>query len=132
MFEMRLQAPPRLQPRPISIVTAALMPIFLLPACDRARSTANIDQVPSGAVLQSATAAESMVEPQRYLRRSDLASAIRNAGHSCEVVTAYKQIEKKVTGSAFYKIDCLEYSYRLTIQNGKSRLQRYTAYVARG
>ena len=132
MFEMRMQAPPRLQPGPISIVTAALTPILFLAACDRARSTSNIDQVPTGAVLQSATAAEAMVEPQRYLRRSDLASAIRNAGHSCEVVTTYKQIEQKVKERTAYRIDCLEYSYRLTIKNGKSRIQRYTADVGRG
>lgn len=127
MFEMRLQVPPPVEPRPNSKVTAALAPIFLLAACDRPGSTANIDQVPTGAVQQSASAAESLVEPQRYLRPSDLASAIRNAGHSCEVVRTYNQIEQRVKGRAVYRIDCLEYSYRLTIKNGKSRIQRYTA-----
>ena len=56
---------------------------------------------------------------------------MRNAGHACEAVRTYNQIEQNDKGSAVYKIDCLAYSYRLTINNGQSRIERLTANVIR-
>ena len=101
---------------------------LMLVACDRPGPTTNIDQVPPQALQESASA---LVEPHRYSRLSDLAGAIRRAGLPCEVVRTYKQIEQNDNGSAVYKIDCLEYSYRLTINNGQSRIERFTANVIR-
>ncbi len=97
--------------RAISKLSAAQALILMLAACDRPGPTTDIDPVPPQAV-QRGTA---LVEPHRYLRLSDLAGAIRNAGHACEAVRTYNQIEQNDKGSAVYKIDCLEYSYRLTI-----------------
>ncbi len=113
----------------ITKLSAAQGLILVLAACDRSGSTNNIDPVPSNA-LQPGDA--HLVDPHRYLRPSELASAIRRSGHACEVVRAYKQIEQNGKGSAVYKIDCLEYSYRLTINNGQSRIERLTANVVRG
>ncbi len=98
--------------------------------------TTDIDPVPPQAVQRSGTAGgaektPSLVEPHRYLQLSELAGAIRNAGHGCEAVRTCNQIERNDKGSAVYKIDCLEYSYRLTIKNGQSRIERLTANVIR-
>ena len=87
--------------------------------------------MPPNAVQSSATAAGSLVEPHRYLRLGDLASAIRNAGHSCEVIRGYKQIKQIDNRSVVYNVDCLEYSYRLTIENGKGRIERSTRPIIR-
>jgi hypothetical protein len=100
----------------------------MLAACDKPGSTTDIDQVPPQAVQPSDTA---LVRPERYLRLGDLAGAIRKAGHACEVVRAYKLIERKDKGGDVYKIDCLEYSYRLTISNGQSHIERLPANVTR-
>lgn len=110
--------------------------ILMLAACDRPGPTTNIDPVPAQVVQRSGTAGEadvtpSLVEPHLYLHLSDLAGAIRNAGHACEAVRTYNQIEQNDKGGAVYKIDCLEYSYRLTINNGQSRIERLTSNVIR-
>ncbi len=112
----------------ISKLSAAQALILMLAACDRSGSTNNIDPVPSQAVQPGDTA---LVDPHRYLRPSELASAIRKSGHPCEVVRTYKLIEQNEDGSAVYKIDCLEYSFRLSIINGQSRIERWTANVIR-
>jgi hypothetical protein len=122
--------------RTIGTLSAALTLILGLAACDRFSPSTDIDPVPPQAVQPSATAAgpeesASLVEPHRYLRLNDLAAAIRNAGHSCEAVRTYNQIEQNDKGSAVYKIDCLEYSYQLTVSNGRSRIERWTANVIR-
>ena len=122
--------------RAISKLSAAQALILMLTACDRPGPTTDIDPVPPQAVQRSGTAGgaeetPSLVEPHRYLRLSDLAGEVRKSGHPCEVVRTYKQIEQNDEGSAVYKIDCLEYSYRLTIHNGQSRIERLTANVIR-
>jgi len=122
--------------RAISKLSAAQALILMLAACDRPGPTTDIAPVPPQAVQRSGTAGgaeetPSLVEPHRYLRLSDLAGAMRNAGHACEAVRTYNQIEQNDKGSAVYKIDCLEYSYRLTINNGQSRIERLTANVIR-
>ncbi len=114
--------------RAISKVSAAQALILMLAACDGPGPTTDIDPVPPQAAQRSGTA---LVEPHRYLRLSDLAGEVRKSGHPCEVVRTYKQIEQNDEGSAVYKIDCLEYSYRLTINNGQSRIERLTANVIR-
>ena len=103
---------------------SAALAFILLTACDSPGSTNDRDQVPPDAVQRSATG---LVEPHRYLRLSDLADAIRKAGHPCEVVKSYKKIQEIDKGSSIYKIDCLEYSFRLTLINGQSRIERMTA-----
>lgn len=102
--------------------------ILVLAACDRQEPTTDIDEVPPQAIQESASA---LVEPHRYSRLSDLAGAIRKAGLPCEVVRTYKKSEPSDDGSAVYEIDCLEYSYRLTITNGQSRIERSAANVSR-
>lgn len=114
--------------RAISELSAALALILMLAGCDRPGPTTDIDPVPPQAAQRNAA---DLVEPHRYLRLSDLAGAIRKSGHPCEVVRTYKQIEQNDDGSAVYKIDCLEYSFRLTIINGQSRIERLAAKVIR-
>jgi hypothetical protein len=65
-----------------------------------------------------------LLEPHRYLRLSDLAAAIRQAGHSCQKVRSYKSVQNGE--GTVYKIDCLAYSYRLTVTNGQSDIERWT------
>ena len=114
--------------RATSEQSVALALTLMLVACDRPGSTTDVDQVPPQAMQESASA---LVEPHRYSRLSDLAGAIRKAGLPCEVVKTYEQIKQNDNGSAVYKIDCLEYAYRLTIANGESRIERWTANVVR-
>ena len=113
--------------RAITELSAALALILMSAGCDSS-ATNDIDQVPPQAVQRSASG---LVEPHRYLRLSDLADGIRKAGHPCEVVKSYKKIEEIDKGSAVYKIDCLEYSFRLTLINGQSRIERLTAHDIR-
>lgn len=96
--------------------------VLFLAGCDAPRSPAEVDPVPRDAVQRRETG---LVDPQRYLRLTDLAAAIRNAGHPCEVVKSYKQIAQSEPDGAVYKIDCLEYSFRLTILDGQSRLEPF-------
>ena len=110
--------------RAITELSAALALILMSAGCDSSAPTNDIDQVPPQAVQRSASG---LVEPHRYLRLSDLADAIRKAGHPCEVVKSYKKIAEIDKGSSIYKIDCLEYSFRLTLINGQSRIERLTA-----
>ncbi len=112
--------------RAISELSVALAPILMLAACDRPGPTTDINPAPPPGAQESAAA---LVEPHRYLRLSDLAGAIRKAGRPCEVVRSYKQIERNDKGNAIYRVDCLEYSYRLAINNGQSRIERLTANV---
>ena len=65
------------------------------------------------------------------MRLSDLAGAIRASGHGCEAIRTYKLIEQKDEVSSVYKIDCLEYSFRLTIINGQSRIERWNSREAK-
>lgn len=109
---------------PISELSPALALILMLAGCNRPGQTTDIDPMSPQAVQPNAT---HLVAPQRYLRLSDLAGAIRKSGHPCEVVRTYKLIEEREDGSAVYKIECLEYSFRLTIINGQSRIERFTA-----
>ena len=102
---------------------AALALIPILAACDGAAPTGLVDVVPAQAVQRPATA---LLDPQRYFRLTDLAGAIRKAGHPCEVVKSYKKIAQSVKGGSVYKVDCLEYSFRLTMLNGQSQLERFT------
>lgn len=101
---------------------AALALIPILAACDGAAPTGHLDAVPPQAVQRPADA---LLDPQRYFRLTDLASAIRKAGHPCEVVKSYKKIAQSVKGGSIYKVDCLEYSFRLTMLNGQSQLERF-------
>lgn len=96
--------------------------VLFLGGCDAPRSPADVDLVPRDAVQRRETG---LVDPQRYLRLTDLAAAIRTAGFPCEVVKAYKKIAQSGPNGAVYKIDCLEYSFRLTILNGQSRLEPF-------
>ena len=105
----------------ISDLSAALALILVLAGCDRPGPT------PQDLQLN----ATELVEPFRYVRLSDLAGAIRASGHGCELVTTYKLIEEKDDGSAVYKIDCLEYSFRLTIIDGQSRIERWISREAK-
>lgn len=114
--------------RPFSALSVVLALILMLAACGKPSPTTDIDEVPPQAVQRSGT---SLVEPHRYLRLTDLAAAIRKAGYPCEVVRTYRQVEQKSEGSAVYKIDCLEYSFRLTIINGQSRIERWTTDLIR-
>lgn len=102
---------------------AALSLIATLAACDGPVPTGHPDAVPPQAVQRPANA---LLDPQRYFRLTDLAAAIRKAGHPCEVVKSYKKIEQSVKGGAVYKVDCLEYSFRLTMLDGQSSLERFT------
>lgn len=113
--------------RLISKLKAALALMLMSAGCDRSGRTQDTDRVPSEAVQRSDTA---LVDPRRYLRLSDLAAAIRKSGHPCEVVRSYQQIQLNDQGSAAYKIDCLEYSFRLTMVNGQSRIERFTSAPA--
>lgn len=108
----------------IGELSAVLTLILMAVACDKPRGTADVDAVPPQAVQRTST---NLVEPHRYLRLTDLAAAIRKAGLPCEVVRAYKQIEQRGKGSGVYKIDCLEYSFRLTMINGQSRIEPWPA-----
>ncbi len=66
----------------------------------------------------------SLMEPHRYLRLNDLAAAIRQARYPCEKVRTYSSVEQNGGPTSVYKVDCLEYSYRLTVTNGRSRIER--------
>ena len=65
------------------------------------------------------------------MRLSDLAGAIRASGHGCGAITTYKLMEQTDNASAVYKIECLEYAYRLTIINGQSRVERWDSRKAK-
>lgn len=112
--------------RAISELGTTLAIILVLAGCDRPGPTPDSDQVPPQAMQESAN---SIVEPHRYIRLSDLAGALRKAGHPCEVVRSYKLIKRNDAGSAVYRIDCLEYSFLLIFTNGQSRIEPLTAGV---
>lgn len=105
-------------------LNAALVLISMVAACDRPGPRSDVDQVPPQALLEGAT---TIVEPHRYRNLSNLAGAIRKAGHPCEGVKSYKPIGQSDQGKAVYQIDCMEYSFLLTITNGQSRIEPLTA-----
>lgn len=74
-------------------------------------------------VTQKMQGATSFAEPPRYVRLSDLAADIREAGHACESVRSY-ELERRMNGVSVYKVDCLEYSYQLTVMNGTGQIGR--------
>ena len=109
----------------------------MLTACDQPSPGGNSGSVPADAVqrLPVPTGVEesaTVVEPDRYVRLTDLALALRKAGYACEAVRTYKQLQQNGSGSAVYKVDCLEYSYKLTIINGRSRIERWTPLAMSG
>jgi hypothetical protein len=75
-------------------------------------------------VTQKMQGATSFAEPPRYVRLSDLAADIREAGHGCESVRSYAELERRANGVSVYKVDCLEYSYELTVIDGTGRIRR--------
>src|SRR5215210_8326660 len=95
----------------ISKLSTALAVVLILDGCHRGGPRTDIDPAPPEAVQRSATAGGadeiSLVAPHRYLRLSELASAIRKAGHACERVRAYKHIGRNDKGSSAYRVDCL-------------------------
>ena len=103
-----------------------LAAILMLGACDGPRPKSDKHEIPPQAMQDSAGA---LVEPHRYSSLSDLAGAIRKAGFPCEAVSTYRKLEQTPNGSAVYKIDCLEYSYRMAITKGRSRLEKFTDKV---
>lgn len=75
-------------------------------------------------VTRKVQGAASFAEPPRYVRLSDLAADIREAGHGCESVKSYAELERKASGVIVYRVDCLEYSYELTVFNGTGQIRR--------
>ncbi len=117
--------------RNIGIQIAAVT-LMALVACDKPSRSAEIDPVPPNAVQPSVTVVGeevSLKEPHRYVQLSNLAAAIRNEGYACEDVRTYKQIEPIGKETAAYRIDCLEYSYRLTVSHGRSHVERINAHT---
>ena len=111
------------------IKSAALAASLILTACGK--STPNHldnhvrgDGVHQSLVTQKMQGARSFAEPPRYVRLSDLAADIREAGHACESVRSYAELERRANGVSVYKVDCLEYSYELTVKNGTGRIRR--------
>lgn len=105
-------------------LSLTLAVVAVLAGCDREQPT-NDGGPGTPRTLQPD--ASDLVEPYRYVRLSDLARAIRNRGHPCEVVRTYKLINQGKGRNAVYKVDCLEYSFRLTLSEGQSRIERWTA-----
>ena len=120
--------------RAISRLGAGLALIVMLVGCDRQTPVTDDDLVGPNSAQSGAAGRRdgtpALVEPHRYMRLSDLARALRDAGHSCEAVRTYELIEQS-DGMAVYRIDCLEYSFRLTIQDGKSSAERMATSVGR-
>ncbi len=83
-------------PRVTRLVLTPLL--LMLAACDQASPGSNSGSVPADAVQRPpiVTGVEetaTVVEPDRYVRLSDLALALRKAGYSCEAVRTYKRLE---------------------------------------
>lgn len=108
----------------IKELSAALALCFVCASCDRPTPALDVDPVAPQTLQPNDN---EFLEPHRYLRLSDLAGAIRNSGHGCEAVRTYKLIEQKDEGNSVYKIDCLEYSFRLTISNGQGKIERWNS-----
>ena len=117
-----------MKPGVINGLSVALALIPMLAGCDGSGPAADVDRE-SAQAMQPDSA--NLVEPHRYMRLGDLADAIRASGHGCEAIRTYKLIERKGDGTAVYKIDCLEYSFRLTLINGQSRVERWNSREAK-
>ena len=94
-----------------------------LAGCDRNQPTNTLSPETTQSLQ---TDANDLVEPYRYLQLSDLARAIRKRGESCQAVQTYKLIKQGPGTDAVYKVDCLEYSFRLTLSKGQNRVERWT------
>jgi hypothetical protein len=70
-----------------------------------------------------------LVEPLRNVSLSELAAVVRNAGHGCETVRIFDQLELDGKRLDVHKVDCLEYSYQVTFGNGESRVERWTGMI---
>lgn len=112
----------------IKKLSAALTLCFVCASCDRPSPALDGDPVAPQTLQPNAN---ELVEPHRYVRLGDLAGAIRTSGHGCEAVRTYKLIEQKDEENSVYKIDCLEYSFRLTISNGQGKIERWDSRDAK-
>ena len=99
-----------------------LMLSLILAGCRQSSHSTSGDAVPP----QAGPAADPpLVEPHRYWRAGDLAAAIRNEGYACERVRSHRQLERNGKLINAYKVDCLEYSYQLTLTNGGGEIKRW-------
>ena len=71
-----------------------------------------------------------LVEPLRTVSLSELATAIREAGYGCESIRVFDQLEFDGKRLDIHKVDCLEYSYQVTLGNGRSDIERWTGLIA--
>ena len=109
----------------------------MLAACSQPSPGGNSGYVPAdavqlGPVASGEEATAPVVEPHRYGQLTDLAAALRKAGYACEAITTYKRLQQDGRGASVYKVDCLEYAYRLTFSDGQSRIERWAAPGRRG
>lgn len=112
-----------------NIMSAVLAASLVLIACgksppDDLDDSVRPEHVQENFVTGKVEGAASFAEPPRYLRLNDLAADIREAGHGCESIRTYAALERPAKGTGVYKVDCLEYSYELTITNGRGQIRR--------
>jgi hypothetical protein len=112
-----------------SIKSAVLAASLALTACGKPTrepldNHSRSEGVHGSLVTQKVQGAASFAEPPRYVRLSDLAADIREAGHACESVRSYAELGQRGKGVSVYKVDCLEYSYELTVTDGTGQIRR--------
>ena len=70
-----------------------------------------------------------LVEPLRNVSLSELAAAVREAGYGCETIRIFDQLELDGKRLDIHKVDCLEYSYQVTFENGGTHVKRWTGMI---
>jgi len=67
-----------------------------------------------------------VVPPNRLIPADELAEAVRSAGHPCEEVTGFSQLELKGKPLDNYKLDCGARSYLVTWLENGSRIRPWS------
>jgi len=70
-----------------------------------------------------------LVEPLRSVSLGELAAVVRKAGYGCETIRIFDQLELDGKRLDIHKVDCLEYSYQVTLGNGESHVERWTGMI---
>ena len=70
-----------------------------------------------------------LVPPDKMVRASDLAAAVRETGYPCDLVTEFSQLEQNGRALDVYKIDCPSGSYQVTVLPTGTRIKPWTGKI---
>jgi hypothetical protein len=70
-----------------------------------------------------------LVSPEGVPPGDKMAEAVRKTGYPCANVTSFKELRQDARETHIYKLDCVSYSYQVTVAEGEAYVWPWTGNV---